>query len=61
VCRSSAVTPWGAQTPLERLPENVAFRCTYVRSWVILKRHWGLEMTCTEAQAIAHLLADYCP
>jgi hypothetical protein len=51
----------GSRTPTEWLPENVAFRCTYVRSWVMLKRHWGLDTPCTEADALMKLLADYCP
>jgi hypothetical protein len=50
----------GSKTPIQWLPENVAFRCTYLKSWVMLKRHYGLDMTCAESEGIAELMADHC-
>jgi 5-methylcytosine-specific restriction endonuclease McrA len=51
----------GARTPAEWLPAVPGERCSYLKIWVMVKRQWGLDMTCSESEAVARLMADHCP
>jgi hypothetical protein len=42
------------------LPPRPEYQCTYVRTWVAIKKRWGLTTTLPERRAIASLLHD-CP
>ncbi|MGL5254288.1 MAG: HNH endonuclease [Brevinema sp.] len=33
----------GAKSPLEWLPPNTSYSCSYIRTWVKIKKRWGLE------------------
>ncbi|MBK1667390.1 hypothetical protein CKO28_05020 [Rhodovibrio sodomensis] len=45
----------GADDPARWLPENRAYRCAYVRTWVAIKQGWGLSMDPAERRAIAQV------
>jgi hypothetical protein len=45
----------GADDPARWLPENRAYRCAYVRTWVAIKQRWGLSMDPAERRAIAQV------
>lgn len=46
----------GDRDPGEWLLIRAGFRCQYVRSWIAVKKHWGLSMDQAEADAIKLLL-----
>lgn len=46
----------GDRDPARWLPPNEAFRCAYVRKWLIQKTAWGLAMDADEEQAVRLLL-----
>ena len=50
----------GDRDPAGWLPRNEAYRCEYVRTWVILKAGWGLDMDEAEAEAVRNVL-EKCP
>jgi hypothetical protein len=50
----------GAPDPAGWLPPNEAYRCEYVRTWVLLKATWGLSMDEAEVEAIRGQL-QACP
>lgn len=42
--------------PANWLPPNSAFHCEYVKTWVEIKKEWGLEMDAAEAAKVKELL-----
>jgi len=50
----------GAKGPDKYLPPNVAFHCEYVRSWLKIKKRWGLGIPRPELKAIKNVLRA-CP
>jgi hypothetical protein len=50
----------GDRGPEAWLPPRREFRCTYLRTWVAIKKRWGLTMAVPERRTIASLLQD-CP
>jgi len=46
----------GADDPAHWLPENNAYRCTYVRDWVAVKQRWDLSMDPAERRAVEQVL-----
>ena len=50
----------GAKGPDQYLPPNVAFHCEYVRSWLEIKKRWGLGIPGAELKAIKKVLKA-CP
>jgi len=50
----------GAKGPDLYLPPNVAFHCEYVRSWLEIKKRWGLGIPRPELVAIKTVLGS-CP
>lgn len=46
------------QDPAEWLPPRAAYRCTYVRNWVTIKRKWDLTIDRAEASALRSVLAN---
>jgi hypothetical protein len=50
----------GDRGPEVWLPPRVEFRCAYLRTWVTIKKRWGLAMAVPERYAIAAILAT-CP
>ncbi len=48
----------GDRDPSKWLPPNEAYRCEYVRDWVIYKVTWGLSMDEDEEIAVRRILQD---
>ena len=46
----------GDRDPASWLPENAAYHCEYVRTWVLVKLRWGLRADDAELAAIDTLL-----
>ena len=47
----------GEQDPAEWLPPRAAYRCTYVRDWIAVKKKWELSIDPAEADALRRVLA----
>ena len=50
----------GAKTPLEWLPQNKNYICTYVLDWVNIKMAWELKMDSDESEFIINYLETKC-
>lgn len=57
---ASANRSKGSRTPLEWMPPNETFHCEYLRSWMLVKAKWELEVPCEEGSAIAMMMAQAC-
>lgn len=44
--------------PAEWLPPLTAYRCTYVRDWISVKKKWNLSVDSDEANALRRVLAS---
>ena len=47
----------GDRDPAEWLPPRAAYRCTYVRDWIAVKKKWELSIDPAEADALRRVLA----
>jgi len=47
----------GDDDPAEWLPPRAAYRCTYVRNWIAVKKKWELSIDPAEADALRRVLA----
>jgi hypothetical protein len=54
---ASANRSKGDRDPAEWLPPNEAYRCEYLKKWVVVKATWGLVMDTEEAQEIQVVLS----
>lgn len=52
-------TSKGDRGPEKYLPSNEAYRCQYVRDWLIVKLIWQLSMTSEEVAAIDAVVQNY--
>lgn len=46
----------GARDPSNWLPENIAFQCEYVKSWIAQKSKWHLTMDSKEKKSINRII-----
>ncbi len=46
----------GSGGPDKYMPPNTAYRCTYLKNWLLIKALWKLELSLDEAQAIKELM-----
>lgn len=51
-------TSKGDRAPEKYLPPNLAYRCQYVKDWLIIKLIWRLNMTPDEVQAIHSVVTN---
>ena len=54
---ASANRSKGDRDPASWLPSNEGYRCTYVRSWILVKATYRLQFDPAERQTIANVLA----
>jgi hypothetical protein len=47
----------GDDDPAEWLPPRAAYRCTYARNWIAVKKKWELSIDPVEADALRRVLA----
>lgn len=60
--QGSANMSKGDKSPERWLPPNEAYRCEYVRNWLIIKLIWKLELSPNESLGIRKILMGYhCP
>lgn len=50
----------GSRGPLEWMPPNKDSHCEYLKSWMLVKANYSLEVTCEEGSAIAMMMAQAC-
>lgn len=50
----------GERDPVNWLPTNTAYRCTYLSDWVAIKAHWKLSMDQSEHGRVKNLLTASC-
>ncbi len=50
----------GEKDPVNWLPTNTAYRCTYLADWVAIKAHWKLSMDQSEFGRVKNLLTASC-
>lgn len=50
----------GDRDPAQWLPPRTAIHCTYARTWIHVKHHWGLSVDSAERDSLASLLDTAC-
>ena len=46
-------------TPIDYMPPNDTYKCTYLKDWLFIKGLWGLTMSVEEASSIKDLIRKY--